>query len=251
MEVLRLEGVQILVENLFFDVSYKIFGKCCVYRRRLVYHPFNIDGEFAQRTVSHIRVEDQHYFLGSPNCWDGNEDLPVLLDGFVDYADESAFNPFTVRHYVIWTSIRAFDDQGLRAGELRHRGVEHHCSSKLEVGAVDDVMEALANVKMYDRAAKDVSRVVQCQLDVWSYISYNIVPQWDGMRYDFSDVLLVEGRVFSFSAVNVELLKVKLVSVESRIGRRRVLCARIYSAIHQDCTSSCLDEHRGSPNFME
>src|SRR5205807_7602901 len=44
MEVFRLEGVQILMENLFFDVSYKIFGKCCVYRRRLVYHPFNIDG---------------------------------------------------------------------------------------------------------------------------------------------------------------------------------------------------------------
>src|SRR6266581_5409633 len=105
------------------------------------------------------------------------------------------------------------------AGELRHRGVEHHCSSKLEVGAVDDVMEALANVKMYDRAAKDVSCVVQCQLDVWSYIGYNIVPQWDGMRYDFSDVLLVEGRVFSFSAVNVEVVELFFFSSRRRHTR--------------------------------
>src|SRR2546425_452242 len=113
MEVFRLEGVQILMENLFFDVSYEIFGKCCVYRRCLVYHPFT----------------------------------------------------------------------------------------------VDDVMEAFADVEVYDRAAKDVSRVVQCQLDVWSHISHNIVPQWDGMRHDFSDVLLVEGRVFSFSTVNVEVVE--------------------------------------------
>src|SRR5205807_4567346 len=207
MEVLRLEGVQILMENLFFDVSHKIFGKRCVYRRRLVYHPFNIDRKFAQRTVSHIRVEDQHYFLGSPNGRDWDEDLSILFDSFVDYAYESAFNTFTVRHNVVWTSIGAFDDQGLRAGELRHRGVEHHCSSKLEVGAVDDVVEALANVEVYNGAAEDVSRVVQCQLDIRRYIGHNVVPQWDGMRYHLSDVFLVEGRVFSFSAVNVKVVE--------------------------------------------
>src|SRR5437016_5247659 len=89
MEVFRLERVQILMEDLFFDVSHKIFGKCRVYRRRLVYHPFNIDGQFTQGTVSHVSVQNQHYFLGSPNGRDWDEDLSVLFDSLVDYTDES------------------------------------------------------------------------------------------------------------------------------------------------------------------
>src|SRR5436853_6316329 len=207
VEVFRLERFQILIENLFFDVSHKIFVKCRVYRRRLVYHPFNIAGQFTQGTVSHVSVQNQHYFLGSPNGRDWDEDLSVLFDSLVDYTDESAFNPLTVRHNVVWTPIGALDDQSLCSRELGHGRVQHHCSSKLEVGAVDDVVEAFADVEVYDGATEDVSCVVQCQLDVWSYVSHNIVPQWNRVRHDLSDVLLVEGRVFSFSAVNVEVVE--------------------------------------------
>src|SRR2546426_11389618 len=98
MEVFGLEWVKVLVENLFFDVSHKIFGKCFVYRRRLVYHPFNIDGQFAKGTVSPVGVQDLHYLLCASICRDCAEDLSVLLESLVDYAYESAFNPLTLRH---------------------------------------------------------------------------------------------------------------------------------------------------------
>ena len=114
--------------------------------------------------------------MGSTYCRNWDENFSVLFDCFVDYADESPFDPFTVRHDVVGASVGAFDDQGFCSGELGHGWVQHHCSSKLEVGTVDDVVEAFANVKVYDGTAKDVPCVVQCQLDIWSYIGHNIVP---------------------------------------------------------------------------
>src|SRR5947208_13344534 len=123
------------------------------------------------------------------------------------YMHESDFYHLTVRHNVVWAPIGTLDDQILCSRELGHGRVQHHCSSKLEVGAVDDVVEAFADVEVYDGATEDVSCVVQCQLDVWSYVSHNIVPQWNRVRHDLSDVFLVEGGVFHFSIVTVEVVE--------------------------------------------
>src|SRR5260370_36529921 len=91
----------------------------------------------------------QHYFLGSTDRWNWDEDFSILLYGFVYYADESTFDPFAVRHDVVWSSIGAFDDQCLSSRELSHCGVQHHSSSELEVGTVDDVVEAFTNVEIH------------------------------------------------------------------------------------------------------
>src|SRR5690348_14038772 len=50
---------------------------------------------------------------------------------------------------------------------------------------------------------------------------------------------------------SVEFFEVKFVGVKPRIGMHGILCPGIYSAVEQDCASSRLDEHCGSPNFSE
>ena len=62
-------------------------------------------------------------------------------------------------------------------------------------------------MKVNDRAAKNVSRVVEGKFDVGSHIGDDIVSEGDGMRNNFPNILLVEGGVLAFPAVNIEIVE--------------------------------------------
>ena len=98
------------MEYLFSDVPDEIFWvgsvDCCSF----VDHSFDVDWQFTECAVSHVRVENEHDFLSSADCWDRYQHLPVLLHGLIDYADQSAFDAFSVGHDVVRAPVGAFND---------------------------------------------------------------------------------------------------------------------------------------------
>jgi hypothetical protein len=97
---------------------------------------------------SSLRAPHEHDFLSSPDSRNWYQHLSPFLDCVVYDADELALHPFPVRHNVVRTTISALDDKCLRSREQCCSGIKHHCSSELEVGTVDDVVEAFADMQM-------------------------------------------------------------------------------------------------------
>ena len=84
--------------------------------------------------------------MGSSDSRYRYQHFPSFLDRVVYDADELALHPFSVRHDVVRTPIGALDDECFSSREQGCRGIEHHCSSELEVSAVNDVMEAFTDM---------------------------------------------------------------------------------------------------------
>src|SRR5207245_10619219 len=101
----------------------------------------------------HLHGNTYHYFLISSTIMDRYQHLSSLFDCVIDDADELALYSLSVGHDVVSTPIRALDDERFSSREKCRRRVEHHRSSELEVGTIDYVMQALANVKMDHRAS--------------------------------------------------------------------------------------------------
>src|SRR5207245_3076640 len=157
VEVFRLERVDVFVEDLLLDIADQVFWEGCVNCSGLIDHSLNIDRQFSEGAILHVRVQDQHYFLSSPNSRNWYQHLSALFDCVVDDADELALYSLSVGHDVVRTPIRALDDERFSCREKRCRRVEHHRSSELEVGTIDYVMQAIPNMKMDHRASSDIA----------------------------------------------------------------------------------------------